>query len=162
MTGWRLKQFAAMAAIIVPLCLGAVSLRPPGSVPNPVQLLDEHGSLDRAAADAHLAEAGFSACGLDYGVVAVIGPQSSGKSSLLNALFDTDFSRTIVQLQLWVFKRDLLDKLGVLNLHRFIWIYLLPNHTNSRSQCSDVNFRIPRRQISPKSGNFLFKVYNKA
>eukprot|EP00727_Mastigamoeba_balamuthi_P004005 m51a1_g13601 putative protein sey1 (325) ;mRNA; f:152-1902 len=38
-----------------------------------------------------LCKSGFTARGKDYGVVAVLGAQSSGKSTLLNLLFDTRF-----------------------------------------------------------------------
>ena len=59
---------------------------------SPVQLIDESGTFRRPAADAHLHDIGFLTRGLAYGVVAVVGPQSSGKSSLLNRVFGSDFS----------------------------------------------------------------------
>ncbi|ONI11432.1 hypothetical protein PRUPE_4G106500 [Prunus persica] len=44
------------------------------------------GGLDRFVKEVKLAE-----CGISYGVVAIVGPQSSGKSALQNHLFTTKF-----------------------------------------------------------------------
>ena len=81
-----------MAWHLVMMALAHTSGLPSLQPPRPAQLIDEHGALDRAVADGHFQEGGFARSGLNYGVVSVIGPQSSGKSSLLNALFNTNFS----------------------------------------------------------------------
>lgn len=57
-----------------------------------IQLIDEKGNfheqdLVEFCKKVHLAE-----CGLSYAVVAIMGPQSSGKSTLLNHLFHTRFA----------------------------------------------------------------------
>ncbi|KAL1519129.1 hypothetical protein AB1Y20_003392 [Prymnesium parvum] len=80
--GWHLVALAAAAHLVAPPAL---------SVP-PVQLIDEHGSIDRTAADRHLLDSAFASTALNYSIIAIVGPQSSGKSSLLNALFGTSFT----------------------------------------------------------------------
>lgn len=55
-------------------------------MPAAVQLVDGDAAFDRAAADAVAAASGLDAAGVGYQVVAVTGPQSSGKSTLLNAM----------------------------------------------------------------------------
>lgn len=62
------------------------------SPPRPVQLIHEDGCLDRRTAERHFAQSGLASAGLSYRIVGIVGPQSSGKSSLLNSLFDTSFS----------------------------------------------------------------------
>ncbi len=41
--------------------------------------------------DKHLVKSGFDKLGLNYNTISIIGPQSSGKSTLLNKLFNTNF-----------------------------------------------------------------------
>lgn len=55
-----------------------------------VQLLDEKGGYTNASLSRYLAQHGM-ARNANYSVVSVLGPQSSGKSTLLNALFGTRF-----------------------------------------------------------------------
>lgn len=55
-----------------------------------VQLLDEHGGYTNGSIAKYLARHGM-ARDANYSVVSVLGPQSSGKSTLLNALFGTRF-----------------------------------------------------------------------
>ncbi|PWZ34142.1 hypothetical protein Zm00014a_032436 [Zea mays] len=56
-----------------------------------VQLIDGEGEFAAAAAERFMAAAGVAGCGLSYAVVSIMGPQSSGKSTLLNQLFGTNF-----------------------------------------------------------------------
>ncbi|KAL6847079.1 hypothetical protein ACP4OV_022932 [Aristida adscensionis] len=56
-----------------------------------VQLLDGEGEFRAEAAERFMAAAGVAGCGLSYAVVSIMGPQSSGKSTLLNQLFGTSF-----------------------------------------------------------------------
>lgn len=49
-----------------------------------VQVIDGDGSFQSSGVAAFLAEHKFSACKTKYQVVAIMGPQSSGKSTLLN------------------------------------------------------------------------------
>ncbi|XP_040385450.1 protein ROOT HAIR DEFECTIVE 3 homolog 1 [Oryza brachyantha] len=56
-----------------------------------VQLLDGEGEFGGEAAERFMAAAGVAGCGLSYAVVSIMGPQSSGKSTLLNQLFGTNF-----------------------------------------------------------------------
>lgn len=51
-----------------------------------VQLVDGDGALDAAALATFSKAVGLPSAGRGYQVVAVMGPQSSGKSTLLNAL----------------------------------------------------------------------------
>ncbi|XP_028759325.1 protein ROOT HAIR DEFECTIVE 3 homolog 2-like isoform X1 [Neltuma alba] len=55
------------------------------------QLIDGDGVFNVAGLDAFMKKAKVADCGLSYAVVAVMGPQSSGKSTLLNHLFRTNF-----------------------------------------------------------------------
>ncbi|KAJ1628284.1 root hair defective 3 GTP-binding protein-domain-containing protein [Pavlovales sp. CCMP2436] len=55
-----------------------------------VQLLDERGGFTNASLSRYLAQHGL-ARDANYSIVSVLGPQSSGKSTLLNALFGTRF-----------------------------------------------------------------------
>lgn len=55
------------------------------------QLIDGSGKFNDKGLDRFLEEVKFSRCGINYAVVAIMGPQSSGKSTLLNHLFHTEF-----------------------------------------------------------------------
>ncbi|CAL4897966.1 unnamed protein product [Urochloa decumbens] len=56
-----------------------------------VQLIDGEGEFACEGAERFMAAAGVAGCGLSYAVVSIMGPQSSGKSTLLNQLFGTNF-----------------------------------------------------------------------
>ncbi|CAM0949041.1 unnamed protein product [Alopecurus aequalis] len=55
------------------------------------QLIDGEGGFAADSAERFMAAAGVAECGLSYAVVSIMGPQSSGKSTLLNQLFRTNF-----------------------------------------------------------------------
>ncbi|KAG4124562.1 hypothetical protein ERO13_D10G047501v2 [Gossypium hirsutum] len=55
------------------------------------QLIDGDGEFNVVGLDNFMRTTKFSNCGLSYAVVAIMGPQSSGKSTLLNHLFQTNF-----------------------------------------------------------------------
>ncbi|KDP33110.1 hypothetical protein JCGZ_13554 [Jatropha curcas] len=55
------------------------------------QLIDGDGVFNVAGLDNFIRTTKLSDCGLSYAVVAIMGPQSSGKSTLLNHLFYTNF-----------------------------------------------------------------------
>ncbi|XVF87054.1 hypothetical protein PTKIN_Ptkin18bG0089700 [Pterospermum kingtungense] len=55
------------------------------------QLIDGDGEFNVVGLDNFMRTTNFSQCGLSYAVVAIMGPQSSGKSTLLNHLFHTNF-----------------------------------------------------------------------
>ncbi|RYR40496.1 hypothetical protein Ahy_A09g046250 isoform C [Arachis hypogaea] len=57
----------------------------------PTQLIDGDGKFHVADAENFVKEMELDKCGQSYAVVSIMGPQSSGKSTLLNYLFDTDF-----------------------------------------------------------------------
>ena len=57
----------------------------------PAPLITDDGRWAGMAAEEHLKAVGFDARGSNYSVVAVVGPQSSGKSTLLNALYGASF-----------------------------------------------------------------------
>jgi hypothetical protein len=57
-----------------------------------VQVVDAEGDFNAAGVAAFLRGAGVEAAGRSYAVVAITGPQSSGKSTLLNRLFGTSFA----------------------------------------------------------------------
>ncbi|PIN02911.1 hypothetical protein CDL12_24571 [Handroanthus impetiginosus] len=54
-------------------------------------LIDGDGTFNVAGLDNFMKEVKLVAYGLSYAVVAITGPQSSGKSTLLNHLFGTNF-----------------------------------------------------------------------
>lgn len=56
-----------------------------------IQLIDEKGAFNEAALVDFCKAVKLAECGLSYAVVAIMGPQSSGKSTLLNHLFGTKF-----------------------------------------------------------------------
>ncbi|RLN28985.1 hypothetical protein C2845_PM05G02350 [Panicum miliaceum] len=56
-----------------------------------VQLIDGEGGFAAEGAEQFVAAAGVAGCGISYAVVSIMGPQSSGKSTLLNQLFGTNF-----------------------------------------------------------------------
>lgn len=56
-----------------------------------LQLINGQGTFDSAGLDGFVKHIKLSECGLSYAVVAIMGPQSSGKSTLLNHLFSTSF-----------------------------------------------------------------------
>ncbi|EXB75127.1 Protein ROOT HAIR DEFECTIVE 3-2-like protein [Morus notabilis] len=55
------------------------------------QLIDRNGEFNVAGLEDFMKKVKLAQCGLSYAVVAVMGPQSSGKSTLLNHLFHTNF-----------------------------------------------------------------------
>ncbi|KAG6493437.1 hypothetical protein ZIOFF_048423 [Zingiber officinale] len=56
-----------------------------------VQLIDGEGEFNDAGVEHFMKITRLAECGLSYAVVSIMGPQSSGKSTLLNNLFKTDF-----------------------------------------------------------------------
>ncbi|XP_022724893.1 protein ROOT HAIR DEFECTIVE 3-like isoform X3 [Durio zibethinus] len=55
------------------------------------QLIDGDGSFNDIGIERFIKEVKLGDCGLSYAVVSIMGPQSSGKSTLLNHLFHTKF-----------------------------------------------------------------------
>ncbi|XP_004510375.1 protein ROOT HAIR DEFECTIVE 3 [Cicer arietinum] len=55
------------------------------------QLIDGDGIFNATGIDKFMKEVKLGECGLSYAVVSIMGPQSSGKSTLLNNLFSTNF-----------------------------------------------------------------------
>ncbi|KAJ7969262.1 Protein ROOT HAIR DEFECTIVE 3-like [Quillaja saponaria] len=55
------------------------------------QLIDGSGEFNVAGFENFMKKVNLADCGLSYAVVAIMGPQSSGKSTLLNHLFHTNF-----------------------------------------------------------------------
>ncbi|KAH0904467.1 hypothetical protein HID58_043970 [Brassica napus] len=55
------------------------------------QLIDGDGTFNVSGVDNFIKEVKLEECGLSYAVVSIMGPQSSGKSTLLNHLFGTKF-----------------------------------------------------------------------
>jgi energy-coupling factor transporter ATP-binding protein EcfA2 len=56
-----------------------------------IQLIDEKGNFHEDSLVQFCKAVRLAECGLSYAVVAIMGPQSSGKSTLLNHLFGTKF-----------------------------------------------------------------------
>lgn len=56
-----------------------------------VQLIDGQGVFNESGLDSFVRTVKLAECGLSYAVVSIMGPQSSGKSTLLNHLFHTKF-----------------------------------------------------------------------
>ncbi|XP_042756298.1 protein ROOT HAIR DEFECTIVE 3 isoform X1 [Lactuca sativa] len=54
-------------------------------------LIEGDGTFNGEGLDNFIKEVKLAECGLSYAVVAIMGPQSSGKSTLLNNLFHTNF-----------------------------------------------------------------------
>jgi len=68
-------------------------VQPRVSTNNLIQIIDENGGFIAVDTFNDLSRKwGFMEKGFDYYIVAVLGPQSSGKSTLLNLLFGTSFS----------------------------------------------------------------------
>uniref|UniRef100_A0A1D1Y028 Protein ROOT HAIR DEFECTIVE 3 homolog n=1 Tax=Anthurium amnicola TaxID=1678845 RepID=A0A1D1Y028_9ARAE len=55
------------------------------------QLIDGDGQFNAEGLEKFMAAVRLADCGLSYAVVSIMGPQSSGKSTLLNHLFGTNF-----------------------------------------------------------------------
>ncbi|XP_029128751.1 protein ROOT HAIR DEFECTIVE 3 [Cajanus cajan] len=55
------------------------------------QLIDGDGCFNVIGIESFMKEVKLGECGLSYAVVSIMGPQSSGKSTLLNSLFRTNF-----------------------------------------------------------------------
>ncbi|KAH7666188.1 RHD3/Sey1 protein [Dioscorea alata] len=55
------------------------------------QLIDGNGRFDERGLEHFVRTVKLADCGLSYAVVSIMGPQSSGKSTLLNHLFRTNF-----------------------------------------------------------------------
>ncbi|XVF83659.1 hypothetical protein PTKIN_Ptkin16aG0509000 [Pterospermum kingtungense] len=56
-----------------------------------MQVIKGEGDFNVGGLEEFMLKTQLSKCGLSYGVVAIMGPQSSGKSTLLNHLFRTNF-----------------------------------------------------------------------
>lgn len=61
------------------------------SGPCSTQLIDGDGNFNVAGIEHFMKEVKLAECGLSYAIVSIMGPQSSGKSTLLNHLFGTNF-----------------------------------------------------------------------
>nr|GEW38623.1 protein root hair defective 3 [Tanacetum cinerariifolium] len=57
------------------------------------QFIDEHGAFSADKLDNFIKQGELGECGSSYAVVSIMGPQSSGKSALLNHLFKTNFRK---------------------------------------------------------------------
>ncbi|KAJ7522279.1 hypothetical protein O6H91_18G004300 [Diphasiastrum complanatum] len=57
-----------------------------------LQLIDGQGYFNVTGLDSFAKAENLAQCGLSYAVVSIMGPQSSGKSTLLNHLFHTNFA----------------------------------------------------------------------
>ncbi|KAL6774184.1 hypothetical protein ACKKBG_A24075 [Auxenochlorella protothecoides x Auxenochlorella symbiontica] len=68
------------------------ALDPSSLAPRILQVVQGDGTFDEPAVQAYMHSSGVESTGIDYTVVAIMGPQSSGKSTLLNALFGTSFT----------------------------------------------------------------------
>ncbi|XP_040368135.1 protein ROOT HAIR DEFECTIVE 3 homolog 2 [Rosa chinensis] len=75
------------------------------------QLIDGNGEFNASGINNFTKDVKFAASGESYAVVAVMGPQSSGKSTLMNHLFHTDFKemngkegRKQTTLGIWIAK----------------------------------------------------------
>ncbi|KAF2323552.1 hypothetical protein GH714_036065 [Hevea brasiliensis] len=55
------------------------------------QLIDGDGAFNATGMEHFIKDVRLAECGLSYAVVSIMGPQSSGKSTLLNHLFGTNF-----------------------------------------------------------------------
>ncbi|MCO5586652.1 hypothetical protein L7F22_040594 [Adiantum nelumboides] len=62
-----------------------------GERPPSIQLIDGQGNFNESGLDSFVKTVRLSESGLSYAVVSIMGPQSSGKSTLLNHLFGTSF-----------------------------------------------------------------------
>ncbi|KAA8541686.1 hypothetical protein F0562_022838 [Nyssa sinensis] len=62
-----------------------------GSECCPTHLIDGDGTFNDDGIEKFMKEVKLAECGLSYAVVSIMGPQSSGKSTLLNHLFGTNF-----------------------------------------------------------------------
>lgn len=62
------------------------ALDPSSLAPRILQVVQGDGTFDEPAVQAYMHSSGVESTGIDYTVVAIMGPQSSGKSTLLNAL----------------------------------------------------------------------------
>ena len=58
------------------------------AMPTSIQLIDGVGAMSAGGQGLAEVMAGHE----DYGIVSIMGPQSSGKSTLMNKLFDTPFA----------------------------------------------------------------------
>ncbi|TQD98651.1 hypothetical protein C1H46_015708 [Malus baccata] len=61
------------------------------------QLICGNGEFNPAALDRFVKKVKFDKCGISYAVVAIMGPQGSGKSTLMNHLFDTGFQEMKIE-----------------------------------------------------------------
>ncbi|WOK99173.1 protein ROOT HAIR DEFECTIVE 3 [Canna indica] len=57
----------------------------------PIQLIDRDGEFNLVGVEHFVKTVKLPECGLSYAVVSILGPQSGGKSTLLNHLFGTNF-----------------------------------------------------------------------
>lgn len=57
-----------------------------------MQIIDADGEFKDAGLDSFVEEVKLGGCGVSYIVTSIIGPQSSGKSTLMNHLFGTKFT----------------------------------------------------------------------
>jgi len=56
-----------------------------------LQLIDERGQFDENACESFLHDSGAIEWNKKYNVISIMGPQSSGKSTLMNHAFGTSF-----------------------------------------------------------------------
>ncbi|KAI0516348.1 hypothetical protein KFK09_009020 [Dendrobium nobile] len=124
------------------------------------QLIDGAGVLNVEGLEHFVKTVRLVECGLSYVVVSIMGPQSSGKSTLLNHLFRTNFREmdddTVFEKQSALFALAISDVVLV-----NIWCHDIGREHASNKPLLRTVFQVMLRLFSPRKTTLLFVIRDK-
>ncbi|KAL3631994.1 hypothetical protein CASFOL_024978 [Castilleja foliolosa] len=134
-------------------------------------LIDGDGTFNVAGIEKFMKEVRLAECGLSYAVVAIMGPQSSGKSTLLNNLFGTNFremdafkgrSQTTKEDDTAFEKQSALFALAVSDIVLInMWCHDIGREQAANKPLLKTVFQVMMRLFSPRKTTLMFVIRDK-
>ncbi|GJP31938.1 hypothetical protein CLOM_g16436 [Closterium sp. NIES-68] len=135
-----------------------------------MQLVSGTGEFDREGLERFARATRMTECGLSYAVIAIVGPQSSGKSTLLNHLFHTSFDEmdalkgsrergeddTTFEKQSSLFALAVADVI-IVNM----WCHDIGREQASNKPLLKTVFQVMMRLFTPRKATLLFVIRDK-
>ncbi|CAN1827188.1 Protein ROOT HAIR DEFECTIVE 3 homolog 1 [Linum perenne] len=131
------------------------------------QLIDGDGEFNVSGIDGFIKEVKLAECGISYAVVSIMGPQSSGKSTLLNNLFRTNFREmdafrgrqddTAFEKQSALFALAVSD-IVLINM----WCHDIGREQAANKPLLKTVFQVMLRLFSPRKTTLMFVIRDKS
>nr|GEW12087.1 protein root hair defective 3-like [Tanacetum cinerariifolium]GEY27004.1 protein root hair defective 3-like [Tanacetum cinerariifolium] len=131
-----------------------------------LHLINGDGTFNAMGLDAFLKEVKLSECGLSYAVISIMGPQSCGKSTLLNHLFHTNFKEmdafkgrnddTAFEKQSALFALDV-SNIVLINM----WCHDIGREHAANKPLLKIVFPVMMRLFSPRKKTLIFVIRDK-